>query len=73
MKLARDVKDRRKDFHNYTGSKSRAEENVGLVLNGGRDLMTQGMEEAEMRYSKFFFFCFHWLDLLSDCLVPTAY
>lgn len=47
MKLARDVKDRRKDFHNYTGSKSRAEENVGLVLNGGGDLMTQGMEEAE--------------------------
>lgn len=34
LKLARDGKDKRKDFPNDTGIKSKAEENVGLVLNG---------------------------------------
>lgn len=34
LKLARDVKGKSKDFHNHTGSKSKAEDNMGLVLNG---------------------------------------
>lgn len=48
MKLARDVKSKRKDFHNYTGSKSKTEENVGLMLNWREDLVIKDMEEAEI-------------------------
>lgn len=47
LKLTRDVKGKRKNFHNYTGSKSKAEENVGLVLNRG-DLVIKDMEEVEI-------------------------
>jgi len=50
------VKAKRQDFHNYTGGKSKAEENVGLVLSGGGDLVIKDMEETEV--FKFFLLLF---------------
>lgn len=48
MDLARDVKDSKKGFSKYISNKRKIRENVWLLLNGARDLVTQDMEKAEV-------------------------
>lgn len=48
MNLARNVKGNKKDFYKYVSSKSKTRENVGLLLNGTRALVTQDMEKTEV-------------------------
>lgn len=43
---ARDVKDKKKG--KYIGNKKRTRENLGLLLNQMRNLVTQNMEKAEL-------------------------
>lgn len=37
LKLAKDMKGNRKGFYRYTGNRRKAEESVGLLLNGASD------------------------------------
>lgn len=37
LKLAKDMKGNRKGFYSYTGNRRKAEETVGLLLNGASD------------------------------------
>ena len=46
--MAREVKGNKKDFCKYMSSKRKTKENVGLLLNGTRALVTQDMEETEV-------------------------
>ncbi|GAB0207575.1 mitochondrial enolase superfamily member 1 [Grus japonensis] len=48
LNLARDVKDNKKSFFRYVSDKRRTRENVGPLWNETGDLVTQGMEKAEV-------------------------
>ncbi|GAB0207578.1 mitochondrial enolase superfamily member 1 [Grus japonensis] len=48
LNLARDVKDNKKSFYRYVSDKRRTRENVGPLWNETGDLVTQGMEKAEV-------------------------
>jgi len=48
LNLARDLKDKRKGFHKYTGDKKKTRENVDPLLNALRDQVTQDMEKSEV-------------------------
>jgi len=47
LKLARDVKNNKKDFFNYISNKRKARDNVGLLLNEVGVLVTEDAEEGE--------------------------
>ena len=47
LNLDRDVKGK-KSFSRYINSKRKMRENVGLLLNGERDLVTKDMEKTEV-------------------------
>ncbi|KAK4810492.1 hypothetical protein QYF61_004272 [Mycteria americana] len=48
LNLARDVKGNKKGFCKYIGDKRKTRENVGPLLNGTGDLVTQDMEKADV-------------------------
>lgn len=48
LNLARDIKSNKQGFSKYVGNKRKTRENVGLLLNGAEDLVTQDMEKAEI-------------------------
>ncbi|KAK4810509.1 hypothetical protein QYF61_004289 [Mycteria americana] len=48
LNLVRDVKGDKKGFCGFIISKRKTRENVGLLLNGAGDLVTQDMEKAEV-------------------------
>jgi len=48
LNLARDVKNNKKGFLNYTSSKRKARDNVGLLLNEADILVTEDAEKAEL-------------------------
>lgn len=47
LNLARDVQGNKKGFSRCISSKKKDRENVGLLLNGRRELVTKDMEKAE--------------------------
>jgi len=48
LKLARDVKNNKKDFFKYINSKRKARDNVGPLLNVAGVLVTEDAEKAEL-------------------------
>lgn len=48
MNLVRSAKGDKKGFCKYVHSKRKTRGNVGLLLNGAVDLVTKGMEKAEV-------------------------
>lgn len=48
MKLAREVKDGKKGFSKYIGSKRKVKENVGLLVSGAGELVTSDRERTEV-------------------------
>jgi len=48
LKLARDVKNKKKGFCNYISSKRKARDNVGPLLNEAGVLVTEDAEKAEL-------------------------
>ncbi|KAK4825453.1 hypothetical protein QYF61_027608 [Mycteria americana] len=48
LNLARDVKGDKKGFCKYLSGKRKTRKNVGSLLNGAGDLVTQDMEKAEV-------------------------
>jgi len=53
LNLARDVKGNKKGFHKHLKGKRKSRENVGLLLNVARELVTQDMEKAEVLNAAF--------------------
>lgn len=51
--LVRDVKGSKNGFCKYINSKRKVKENVSLLLNGARDLVTKDMEKAKV-FNAFF-------------------
>ena len=49
----RDVKGNKRGFYKYVHDKRKTSENVGPLLNGARDLVTEDIEEAEVLNSFF--------------------
>ena len=48
LKLARDIKNNKKDFFNYVSSKRKARDNMGPLLNEAGVLVTEDAEKAEL-------------------------
>ena len=48
LNLVKDVKGNKKSFYKYIRSKRKTRENMGLLLNGTRNLVQKDMEEAEV-------------------------
>lgn len=46
LSLARDVKGNKKGFYKYLSGKRKTRKNVGLLLKGSEDLVTQDVENA---------------------------
>ena len=53
LKPDREVKVNRKGCRRYTGSKRKAEENMGPLLHGAGDTVTKDMEKAEVLIAVF--------------------
>ncbi|GAB0203414.1 mitochondrial enolase superfamily member 1 [Grus japonensis] len=53
LKLARDVKDKKKGFFKYISSKRKTRENVGLLLNEVGALISEDAEKAELLNATF--------------------
>jgi len=53
LKLARDVKEKKKSFFKYISSKRKARDNVGPLLNEVSVLVTEDAEKAELRNAFF--------------------
>ncbi|GAB0204007.1 hypothetical protein GRJ2_002866300 [Grus japonensis] len=53
LTLERDIKGNKKGFYTYISSKRKMRENVGLLLNGAGDLVTQDMEKTEVLNAAF--------------------
>lgn len=49
LNLERDVEGKKKSFSKYVNSKGKMKENTGPLLKGERDLVTKGMEQAEVQ------------------------
>ena len=53
MNLARNVKGKKKGFYRYINSKRKTSENVGPLLNGAVDLVTNDTEKAKVLSAAF--------------------
>ena len=71
MNLARDMKSNRKSFYRYISSKKKARINVGLLLNVARNLVSKGMQKAEI-LNVFFTLVFTYLNCLNVSQAPVS-